>query len=361
MRIGSHGLWECLQHGKQAYGRPVLAQIVEALRLRLGHQKLGIEEYFRYNLSDARRRTFQDKTRFVGWRVSNAIEKAAIAKDWWAVVEDKAILYSLLHDLGLPIPRIEAFCHPYRRFAGAERLATHEDTVGFLRDPSCYPLFGKPNSTGRAVGLHALTGFDEATDSVVLFDGSKREVGEFASEVCEYPGGYLFQEMLQPHPELDPISNGRFSTTRIIVLMRETGPEPVCGLFRIAVGKNVGDHRRLAGNMIGGVDIATGRVNRMIVGVGPDLRRVDRHPETGVPLDDLRLPEWDRVLETVEACARVVPGVRYQGWDIGLSDRGPVAVEANAGSGVNSLQVSNDTGLLDDRFQDFLKEFELSY
>ena len=39
---------------------------------------------------------------------------------------------------------------------------------------------------------------------------------------------------------------------------------------------------------------------------------------------------WDEVLVTVKNIAKKVPEIKYAGWDIGISTKGPVLVEGNS-------------------------------
>lgn len=58
------------------------------------------------------------------------------------------------------------------------------------------------------------------------------------------------------------------------------------------------------------------------------------HPDTGERIADFRLPMLDDVKAFIDEVARVVPPVRYVGWDVVVTPTGPVLVEGNWAAGV---------------------------
>ena len=109
-------------------------------------------------------------------------------------------------------------------------------------------------------------------------------VEKFAAEVDAYRRhGYIFQELLRPHPDLTTICGDRLSTARVVVLVHEDGPRILHAVWKIPVGQNPADNFWRTGNMLGLVDATSGRVTRVVQGSGPDRTEVEVHPDTGQP------------------------------------------------------------------------------
>jgi hypothetical protein len=58
------------------------------------------------------------------------------------------------------------------------------------------------------------------------------------------------------------------------------------------------------------------------------------------------LPDWDRVKELALSAAMVFPWARSIGWDIAISDHGPVLIEGNAHWSPSLLQIPAPRGLM---------------
>ncbi|MDE2089956.1 MAG: alpha-L-glutamate ligase-like protein, partial [Gammaproteobacteria bacterium] len=69
------------------------------------------------------------------------------------------------------------------------------------------------------------------------------------------------------------------------------------------------------------------------------------HPDTGNPVDGVRIPHWENLLR-LAARSYELTGLGYQGVDIVLDgEKGPMILEVNARPGLN-IQIANRAGLL---------------
>jgi hypothetical protein len=64
-----------------------------------------------------------------------------------------------------------------------------------------------------------------------------------------------------------------------------------------------------------------------------------------------KLPHWAEVRDVALQAARVFPWARSIGWDIAISDRGPVLIEGNAEWSTSLLQIPAPRGLMTGEFK----------
>lgn len=62
------------------------------------------------------------------------------------------------------------------------------------------------------------------------------------------------------------------------------------------------------------------------------------HPMTGVRFDDIRIPGVDKAFAMCLEAAKKIPQVRYIGWDVAFTDKGPILVEGNQYPGYGIVQ-----------------------
>jgi Sugar-transfer associated ATP-grasp len=338
------------EHGKSPW-----AQVREIWRLRFGPGKLRPEEYYYYGLYDDRRFSFDAKQRFLGRATQDGIYRACNALEWWFLAHDKLVFYAMLKGHGLPVPETRAVYHRSRGFGGAAALTEPKTLAAHLRGAMAYPCFAKPVTGIRSIGVAACEGYDAATDTLVFKGGRTLGVDAFVGELEPYrKDGYLFQEMLAPHFEIEALCGRRVSTVRLIILFEDATPTILHALWKIPVGDHPADNFWRRGNLLAALDAADGRVERIIQGVGPDQRELERHPDTGRQLEGARLPDWPALTALGLQAATALPGLRMQAWDIALTDRGPVLVEVNIGGDFNLPQLALGRGLMDERFHAFL-------
>ncbi len=339
------------RHGKSPW-----AQVLDIWRLRFGPGKLRPDEYYYYGLYDDRRFDLAEKLKFLGRATQDGIYRRCNAPEWWYIAHDKLVFYAILQGLGLPVPETRALYHAARRcFGPVPALPDPQALAAHLRQGMAYPFFAKPATGIRSVGVAAAEAYDGARDAIVFKGERAQGVDAYVAELEPYrKDGYLFQEMLRPHPRLEELCGQRLSTVRLILLLEAAGPSILHALWKIPVGDNPADNFWRAGNLLAGLDAGTGRVTRVLQGVGPEQRALECHPDTERPLAGLELPDWPALTELSLEAARAFPGLRMQAWDIALTDRGPVLVEVNIGGDFNLPQLAHATGLMNERFRAFL-------
>lgn len=116
---------------------------------------------------------------------------------------------------------------------------------------------------------------------------------------------------------------------------------PVMAMMRLACAASQGKANLHQGAVGVGLDIASGAA---VLAVQKDCS-IEQHPDTGLNLAELQVPQWQALLELACACADMT-GLGYLGVDL-VIDRnlGPLLLELNARPGL-SIQLANGAGLL---------------
>ncbi|TWU07362.1 hypothetical protein CA54_57680 [Symmachiella macrocystis] len=340
-----------------AQGKGLGGLVREIAGLMWGPGKLQPNEYFMYKLYDDQRYGADVKKTFLGAQRHHEL-LAALDMPWPKIANDKPTLTALLRGHELPIPETQAMRHAARTFPGAKPLFSREDVLRFLRQEAVYPLFTKPTAGACSLGVANIESYDADADCLLTSDGRQVSVEDFADQAEQFAAdGYLFQSRLTPHPQMADIVGNRISTVRMFVLVDEQGPVLLRAAWKIPGAETVADNFWRAGNMLGGVDVETGNVTRVLMRTAEGTEPVEEHPVTGTKFDGLTFPEWDAMKDLVMRGAAAVPSCHLQGWDVALTDQGPVLIELEGDGGDSIMeQLCFDTGLLQGRYLDFLNK-----
>lgn len=343
------------REAKKSEGVPISRMLVEAFMLRLPPSCLGLSEYFDYRLFE-KRLSWQEKCRFVGWRGEDALD------NWnhhscHVYADDKRILAALLEDAALPHPFLAAvYLNSTPSNLTAARLDSPDELVTWLRERAEYPLFAKPVHAGFGRGAYLLQGLDATKRKLVLGQtGEEVSIEDWVSALSNPAGkGYLFQAALKPHHRLADLQCGRLSGLRIMTLQSPEGePSIYRAIWKVPRQFNIIDNFESGtlGNLLAAVDIDDGRVLRVIQGYGLSLKNLACHPDSGLSFDNLILPDWSEVKDTVLKAARLLPRFGFQHWDVALTDQGPVLIEVNlfSAGGTELSQLVEGRGLLEPR------------
>jgi len=146
----------------------------------------------------------------------------------------------------------------------------------------------------------------------------------------------------------------RLPTIRIVTLNTEGGPKVFRACWKIPAGANVADNYWRSGNLLAQLDVAHGKVLRVLSGNGLGLTYHEHHPDTGVAMIGFEIPHWSAIVATVIEAARLMQHVPLIGWDVTALDSGPLIVEMNGRPDLFLPQLADARGVLDAELVDFL-------
>lgn len=142
-------------------------------------------------------------------------------------------------------------------------------------------------------------------------------------------GELLVEEVIVQHPDLAAYCPGTVNTTRVTTFF--DGDRTHILAVAQKFGRGAVSDQMSFGGFYSMLD-DDGRA----VGPGYDSHGNvhEVHPDTGERISDFTLPMLDEVKAFIDEVARVVPTVRYVGWDVVVTPTGPVLVEGNWAAGV---------------------------
>jgi len=138
----------------------------------------------------------------------------------------------------------------------------------------------------------------------------------------------IVQRFVENHHAVARISNGALAVLRIVTGMNEHGhAEFVTSLIALPQGRSE--------TTIGGINCAIARdTGRITHALKPIEDPIAQHPDTGAPIVGLVLPFWhESVALVLRAHASAFPRFPFLGWDVALTEDGPLLLETNAGWG----------------------------
>jgi hypothetical protein len=338
-----------------AAGRTVPSILREIITLWRGPGKLSPQEYFYYRLWDPAI-PLAEKRRFVGKKAQNDMHLACNSQYWYAAAADKILFHTIMAGVALPVPELIAITAPGRHIPGILNLSDPDAMAAVLRRPELYPLFMKEAGGKYSLSVISADAYDAARDEVELLDGTRRAPDALAGAMTE-GGGYLIQQRLRQAPALAALFGPRLWSVRVLVLLGQSGPKIHRAVAKIATGQNPADNYWRQGNLLGSIDLDTGRIWRVVSGTGASLEINGKHPDTQHAIVGAKVPDWGRLQDLVLTAAPVFSGLRTQSWDIAVTETGPVLLEVNFGGDLNLGQLATGIGVLDNAYTEHLRDW----
>lgn len=167
---------------------------------------------------------------------------------------------------------------------------------------------------------------------------------------------WIVQPRIQAHRELADLSLGVAITCRVITILDENDrPEPLVAAVRLPAVEGRAVDNIHAGGISAAVDVTSGTMGPATdLGVEAGRGRLDTHPITGAAIAGRALPCWDEVLTLVVRAHEAFRPRVLVGWDVCITDDGPILVEGNSQPCVDHIQRTHAAPLGDHRFTTLL-------
>ncbi|MGL1832969.1 sugar-transfer associated ATP-grasp domain-containing protein [Rhodocyclaceae bacterium SMB388] len=341
--------------------RSILAIGYEMLRLRLDIGRLGTSEYMDFRLFDDAL-SYDEKRCFLGRRGQEVFNELMCDEYSTFIAYDKLVQHLILTGLGCPVPELQALYVPesYRVAPRAKVIKSVEHWEDFLVKSARFPLYLKRCHGNFGRGNVEIDRYEN--ERLVTSDGVRYSLPAFVESLSDNSTlGWLVQSVLKPHHEIVTAAGCGISGLRIYTVQTKSGPVIHRAVWKINVGGRITDHfsQGATGNMVGQLNLDTGVIERVVSGVGFEQSLDGRHPITACELVGFELPDWEETKELVLTASCAFPGFLAQGWDVALTDKGPVLLEVNIGN-VSITQHCHGRGFLDQHYLRYLDELGIA-
>lgn len=265
-----------------------------------------------------------DYRKFIGHRKIRRIDQEFFHKGGdHSVLENKYAFDRLVTQYGIPTPRLIArTCN--RTISFTEGDVYVQDIAGLAQAihhaislSEADSVFVKPLEGIGGQSSFKLSKSSSPDDITTIFESMETT-------------DFIFQETLVQHECIDAIYDGSINTLRILAYVTPGSHkiEIITAYMRFGAGGSVVDNTAAQGLRVP-VDLETWRLK----GPGKSSLRAGagtfvQHPDSGQSLDGYQLPFESETIHLVETIAPLFDK-SFVGWDIALTEQGPVVIEGN--------------------------------
>ncbi len=239
--------------------------------------------------------------------ISNSYVKLLNPKAKWHQLDDKV-----------------DFLKQFDRFIGRDwldlREASFSDFESFCHSKDKIVAKSIAGTGGWQVFIHEI---DDQSDLKALYESFIEN------------GLDLVEEFIVQHELISSIYPHSVNTLRIVTIRNGDKVHVVYTALRIGNGKFVDNLS--SGGFAALVDRETGIIIKPGANRNHDV--VWKHPYTQTTLVGVQLPFYPKVIEMVSEAAKLLESLRYVGWDVAFTEKGPILIEANSFPGHDIYQL----------------------
>lgn len=219
---------------------------------------------------------------------------------------DKVLFYKILKDNNVPIP----------------------ETYFYTKDNNFFNLEGNIVNDlsiyeNKEMFIKASSGSGGQDADIITFTSNKK-----------YKDGLIFQEMVKSNDYINKIAPVKaVQTLRVNTYLTKSGDIEYDSQFIKLPPKYAVSDNSFTGSIMVAINPNTGRLKKQgITKDGNKIRNeyITHHYDSDIKFENYQIPCWDEVKSVIEKLHSIFPDLRVIGWDIAVTDQGPVILEGNS-------------------------------
>jgi alpha-L-glutamate ligase-like protein len=254
-------------------------------------------------------------------------------RKFYPLVDDKFLSKQLAIQKGIKVPELYGMIQYHHQIRDVLKTVTTHDQ--FVVKPS----MGSGGEGILVIMGHEGGRFEKASGETISSEDLMHYISGILSGLYSLGGQddkVLIEYKVEVSPIFEKIAYRGVPDVRVIVYRGI----PVMSMVRLPTRESDGKANLHQGAVGVGVDLSEGVT---LLGVHHD-RVVRGHPDTNQPIQGIKIPYWDEILETATLSYEMT-GLGYVGVDVVIDrEKGPMLLEFNARPGL-SIQIANRSGL----------------
>ena len=247
------------------------------------------------------------------------------------LISDKFYYYLFLNSLNIPTPKILYYTRNGKLFYNFGGDGDGIDAI-LSKDMDA---FAKPFGGQMGDGAFAL----KVKDSAVYVDGQLEPHIEHLLETFKNTN-YVIQERVIQHPQMNKLCSTAVNTIRLLTLIK---PDEEIIAYRagLRIGREGSCVDNCAkGGIFVGIDMNTGRLMKNGIIKPPYGNMVFQHPDNGIVFEGFEIPYFHEAVAMAKELHAKLYRVHSVGWDIAITQDGPVFIEGNSRWEVSGTQAA---------------------
>ena len=264
--------------------------------------------------------------------------------------QEKFYFYLFLSRLGIPTPKVICFIknktvlYANESFNIDKSLSVKEQLQRLFTNDM--DAFAKPSDGMLGKGIFKLL----IKEGIIYVDGVQHSMEDLIDTVLS--ADYLIQERIVQHEKMSALCSSSVNTIRLQTVMDKEGNViPFGPGVRIGrMGSSV-DNWALGGVFVG-IDAKTEKLKDIGILKPKYGTKVTEHPDTHIAFKGYVIPYYREAENMVVNLHKVMFRSHSIGWDIAITEKGPVIIEANDRWEISLIQaVHGGMGYLEKFFQ----------
>lgn len=248
---------------------------------------------------------------------------------YYALARNKFMAHKMLEGTGVRKSELYCYYQPEARYI-SERECVHSlhGVMGILKSKGVQACVIKTTESSHGDNVWVVKSIDYQDNDAVLTRFDDKQL--LLSEVLQ-DSPLIFESVIKQTEQFSSFNSSSVNTVRFMTTLYPDGEVKIIATF-IKIGRagRCVDNAGGGGNVDVNIDTETGRIEYAIQYDGwRNIKEIEVHPDSGNPLNGVVIDNWQSIKEEVKGFQQSFPYCKAAGWDIAITDEGPVVIEVN--------------------------------
>lgn len=241
------------------------------------------------------------------------------------------VVCSDLFKNNLTVPK--TFCFKSNnKIYSSENINTYEKIINLVKKLEI--IIVKPISKGKGNDIYKI----EYKKKNFYLNENQTNIDQII-EILEKKDNWFISEYIKQAKYLDNIFKHTSNTIRLITVRnpKSNKCEALFAVQRIGVKKSIPVDNGSQGGLVAKINLKSGQLSeaKSIQGT----KKYNKHPDSNSLIKGVKIPNWNEIKDKYVEAMEKYPYLHFIAWDILITEKGPVLIEANTSSGVNIIQI----------------------
>ncbi len=235
----------------------------------------------------------------------------------------------MLEDTGVRKSVLYCYYQPEARFLASEEKASNlNEVLHILNKKEVQSCVIKTTESSHGDNVWVIKEIEYKDNDAIMtrFDGQELLLSSVLGQEA-----LIFESVVHQTKQFAAFNESSVNTVRFMTTLYPDGSARVIATF-IKIGRagKCVDNAGGGGNVDVCVDVETGEIKYAIQFDGwHKVKEIECHPDSGTQLNGVYIDNWQLIKEEVIKFQQAFPYCKASGWDIAITDEGPVVIEVN--------------------------------
>ncbi|MCR4966166.1 MAG: hypothetical protein K6A41_11010 [Bacteroidales bacterium] len=292
------------------------------------HNRKGItrEEYYDFEF-EKQSKEFRES--FLGLNEQRLYLDLLNPIKYYSLARNKFMAHKMLENTGVRKSELYCYYQPVGNVYDSDEIAGNlSDVCRILKKKNVKECVIKTTESSHGDNVWVIKSMEYLEQDVMMtrFDDVQLKLSDVLKN-----DALIFESVVRQTAQFAGFNASSVNTVRFMTTLWPDGSARVIATwFKVGRAGKCVDNAGSGGNVDAAIDVETGMIYNVVEFDGwRKTKEIDCHPDSGSQLNGVVIENWQAVKEEVKKFQQAFPYCKAAGWDIAITDEGPVVIEVN--------------------------------